>query len=329
MLCTALVDAYSDDERGEIQAALQTLLSERQPDWSRSGVYVYWDRETHEILYMGLASDLPERFAQHNGLVSHGGGNKRVEIDRYLSESERLGFTILIQSKAVAIMERIAELDFTLGATASGLIAVGEGQLIENHRLVYGRWPKWNRAGGSNDGKRWARPAKDLLEMLGGRRTSLFVARRTLREVASDFRVRLFEATIHAARMRAVMDSHQLGQLGPETTPDERMHLIEEQLMLRDGHLVDDLDASDETIREWVTRLGDPEHWKSGAARERALGEQLSGSTGLSEELLEFLDSTIQAAAPPQHLAATQDILSSGYLNQEASPPSGLRSRSG
>ena len=94
MLCTVIHDAYTADEQSEVHEALSTLLSAGQPDWSAKGVYAYWDRAGHDILYLGLASDLPSRFAQHNGLVNHGGGNKAKEIRDYFSGHERLGFTM-------------------------------------------------------------------------------------------------------------------------------------------------------------------------------------------------------------------------------------------
>jgi hypothetical protein len=76
MLCTVIWDIYRSDERPQVWEALQSLLLEDSPDWSRKGVYGYWDPETKKLLYLGLANNLPERFSQHNGLVPHSGGNK-------------------------------------------------------------------------------------------------------------------------------------------------------------------------------------------------------------------------------------------------------------
>ena len=193
VLCTAISDAYRAEERSEVRDALATMLSPGQPDWSTRGVYAYWDHDTHDLLYLGLASDLPNRFAQHNGLVPHSGGNKKDEIDAYFAQRETLGFTVLLQSKAVAIWERLAEFDPTLGSTAQAIIAFGEGQLIEMHRLVHGHRPPWNKVGGSKDGKQWATAPPALLEILAARRSSLFVARKTLRELAASLKWRFFE----------------------------------------------------------------------------------------------------------------------------------------
>ena len=71
-----------------------------------------------------------------------------------------------------------------------------------------GTRPPWNRTGGSRGGKRYATPAPALLDRLAARGESLFAARRTLRSIAGDYQLRLFEATIHASRMRAMMEAH-------------------------------------------------------------------------------------------------------------------------
>lgn len=61
MLCTIVWDTYADDERAAVWDALTRLLPPDSPDWARKGVYVFWDPDTHELLYVGLARDLPKR----------------------------------------------------------------------------------------------------------------------------------------------------------------------------------------------------------------------------------------------------------------------------
>lgn len=296
---------------------METLLSPDQRDWSRKGVYAYWDRRSHDILYLGLAADLPTRFAQHNGLVRHSGGNKTREIDEYFARNERLGFTVLIQSKAIVILEQIAEISPLMGTTANRLITVGEGQLIEAHKLVHDTRPPWNRQGGSKDGRRWATPARALLDVLAVRRESLFAARRGLRELAGDLRARLYESTIHAARMRAVLDAHEVGRFPGSS--EGAVRAIKQFLMVRDGHLVDELDASDDEIRLWLKLLGDPDYWEEEVAFRQAMFE-LPTSYPRSEsdrKALEFLDSVVAGGPEPLHIAETQAILETGYLDQE------------
>lgn len=294
------------------------MLGDGQPDFARQGVYVYWDRASHEILYLGLASDLLDRFAQHNGLRAHSGGNKRAKIDEYFESHERLGFSVLIQGKAVAILEQIAALDPALGATAGDLIAVGEGQLIEMHRLLYGGWPAWNGTGGSREGQRWAAPAPAPLEVLSGRRSSLFAARHSLRELVADFRLRLFEGKIHAARMRAVLDAHEVVKPWP-TEGEEVKRPILRLLMLRSGHIVDELDASDERITHWLRIGGDPASWAAEAVHWRTRAASWTAGKSVSDSdraIYQLLDTQISHGAPPQHIAATRDILAGGYLDR-------------
>lgn len=317
VLCTVIHDSYTGDERCQIRDALERLLSPGQPDWSPKGVYCYWDRTSHEILYLGLASELPDRFAQHNGLVSHAGGNKKREINDYFSRNQRLGFTIIIQSKAIGLMEQIQKLDPTMGATAARTIAVGEGQLIEMHRLVHGKWPAWNRTGGAASGKRYAKHAPALLELLAARRDSLFAARSTLRTVADDLHVRLLEATIHASRMRAMMEAHGIAKI---PRPGERIEAsrIERSFMLRDGHLVEELDPSDAAIRRWLELLGKPEHWRQEAAGWQKALEAMPGRPLQANEkaVQAILDSVVSEAAPRSHILATAELLEGTYLDE-------------
>jgi hypothetical protein len=235
---------------------------------------------------------------------------------------------MLMQSKAIAQMEVLNEIDFTMGWQSKSVIAVGEGQLIETHRLVYGRHPCWNGPGGSKQGQRWATAAPALLELLSARRDSLFAARRPLRVLASDFGARLKESTIHASRMRAVMDAHEVWQLprsGESLTSEEVQERIMKSMELRMGHLVDELDISDCQIREWLAKLGDPEHWEREAATHRAMAEEaIHNARGLGakdRQIMDYLDSLIVEAAPTQHIMATRDLLAGDYLDHPAEVP--------
>ncbi len=211
MLCTVIWDAYTYDERKSVWAALKSLLPEGSPDWSRKGVYGYWDPATKKLQYLGLATNLPLRFAQHNGLVSHSGGNKHEQIEAWFSEHPRLGVTTMIQAAAVGLLDQINELSLTMGARSDDIIALGEGQLIELHRKETGSWPPWNGVGGLTRGRDLAVDSgASLIPILAAERDSLFVARRSLRDLAHDRQARVWEATLHSARMRAVMEAHEI-----------------------------------------------------------------------------------------------------------------------
>lgn len=70
-----VLDRYGSAESRDVLQALNELVQD--PTWSAAGVYSYWDPESHEILYLGLASSLPARFTAHNGLGSSAAsGNK-------------------------------------------------------------------------------------------------------------------------------------------------------------------------------------------------------------------------------------------------------------
>lgn len=330
MLCTVVVDAYRDQERRSIHRALDVLLPEHSPDWSRLGVYAYWNRDTHELLYVGLASDLPTRFAQHNGLVSHGGGNKRKQIDEYFRENEYLGFTIVIQAAAVAILAILNALDPTFGAQPEDIISIAEGQLIQMHKLRHGKRPSWNGVGGSVLGQRWSRESSaPLLDILSGRSQSLFVARHTLRRLAENETARRYEAAIHTARMRAVVDGHQLTGW-PSNAPDP-IGWIRQVLMVTAGHLLDDLSPSDDLIRSWLSRLSDQEANKRESMEQRLQLRELDGPrmSGEHEVIMRLLDGIFAEGIPPEDAQTIRELLTHGYLDDEPETPAAWLGKGG
>jgi len=328
MLCTVVIDAYRDHEREEVHRALGTLIAADSPDWSRRGVYAYWDRTTHEILYLGLASDLVMRFAQHNGLVTHGGGNKQKEIDAYFAQQETLGFSVLLQGAAVALQDAIAAISPLMASGAKDLIAVGEGQLIESHRLTMGARPAWNKAAGSTRGGRFAVKAQCLLDRLAGVRDSLFVARRSLRDLVADPRTPDFEAAIHAARMRTVLETSGV-LLPPDPSaavhPDALQARIERGVMVRDGFLIEELPGSDALLRSWLSRLGEPQFRRHEATNLlenlQALRNELAPGSAESE-IMDLVESVVEIEAPEEHLAAVAEMMALDYLETSPAIPS-------
>lgn len=95
---TFILDAYRDSERREVYEALEELFGPTSgTSWSTAGVYVYWDYETREVLYVGIAGDFRVRFGQHNRLKGCPARScKRDEIGAYFAAgNELLGFTVL------------------------------------------------------------------------------------------------------------------------------------------------------------------------------------------------------------------------------------------
>jgi hypothetical protein len=64
-----------------------------------------------------------------------------------------------------------------------------------------------------------------------------------------------WEVTLHAARMRAVMSAHDIR--GPPGHIPDVPKRIEQLLLVRAGHLVDDLSPTDADIIEWLRRIED------------------------------------------------------------------------
>ncbi len=209
-LATVIRDSYRSDERKEIRDALRELLPVHGPNWHPSGVYCFWDPESRDVLYVGLAKNIEQRFAQHNGFAgSSAKGNKRTKIDEWFGEHPKLGYSIIVQSAAVALLEQLG-LD-----TPTEIIAIGEGQLIEAHLQKFGFRPPWNAMGGSTYGATRVGPlSAGYFLLLTGRVDGLLVARRTIRQLAAEPDSLDREMTLHGARMNALHEHGMAGGVG-------------------------------------------------------------------------------------------------------------------
>ncbi|MBE4187026.1 GIY-YIG nuclease family protein [Vibrio parahaemolyticus] len=69
MLSTYIRDVYKESETQELADAIEDIASAIDTNgWASAGIYCFWNPENNEILYIGLARDLSNRFKEHNGL---------------------------------------------------------------------------------------------------------------------------------------------------------------------------------------------------------------------------------------------------------------------
>ncbi|OMQ28576.1 hypothetical protein [Rhodococcus sp. D-1] len=186
-LGTVVRDVYTNTERQAMHKTLRDLLP--SGDWSKAGLYCYWNPENGEALYIGLSKDLPLRFAQHNSLRGKPGqGNKALEIDNWFQTHDRLGFSIVLQS---ALADDVYE----------GNTKLAEGQLIEGYRARHDKFPPWNKMSGSTDGHQYVGTDTAVwFDFMTGAADGLVVARRTIRELNDDATADLNEGRIHTSR---------------------------------------------------------------------------------------------------------------------------------
>lgn len=227
MLVTWIRDSYSFDDRGEMRRAVDTIASPRDyGGFASNGVYVFFDPESHAVLYIGLARDLSERFAQHNGLVvMRPEGCKVRQIRDWMRDHSTLGYAIAVQSsfsQAGVARQRGTptaafydeESGIFWGYEDEGLehIADVEAQLIAAYHRRHHRLPPWNKV----HGRRTTHNAPTtntyaLLELASGRIDSLLLSRRTIRQLAVSRTALLREETMHVGRMGALEDTVGLG----------------------------------------------------------------------------------------------------------------------
>ncbi|EHQ25125.1 GIY-YIG nuclease family protein [Mucilaginibacter paludis] len=216
MLRTIISDAYKWDERDQIVAALDTLCNPNDTyGWASAGIYCYWNYETKEILYVGLAVDLTERFKQHNDYYPSidPRGCKVEQVKKYFNENEKLGFSIVVQSPLSQpsirkVREQFSELfeenELASETGQSGIDEIQrlEGFLIESFLQINKVLPSWNKIGGSVRGRRSVKPSnKTVLRILASHEAHYLAAKSTLREIAASAKLERYENYLHAVRM--------------------------------------------------------------------------------------------------------------------------------
>ncbi len=245
MWATIVRDVMEDGEQRLITDVLEEVASPLDTyGWSSEGIYTWWAVDTREILYVGLAVDLPLRISQHVGRISCTANDcKREEIGALLDEQGRIGLSVMLQtSNTQPTCKRVAEgLSTTLeelernhpGVTdhpLPGELQLLEGRLIEAHRLQVGHRPRWNKIGGAKRGAKQAGliGVEGSFHVLAGRSDSPLVARPSLRELAGDPTMVTYEEYLHTARIYMVMFGEQGGEVTP--TAFERALKIAEQM---------------------------------------------------------------------------------------------------
>lgn len=225
MFGTVIWDVYRQEETEELSEAINDLASPTDSSgWSSSAVYAFYDPEPNDsspgeaLRYLGLATDLPTRFAQHNGIQRvRDNSSKRRQIEAWFKDHQRLGFSAFVQSAlAQAHTARFKKSsdtvvdwkqEFDSDIDARGAIARVEGQLIESAVLDRKSLPTWNKIGGSKEGQARAsgETGRALINLMEGVSDNLFVSRRSIRELSNDPSWSHDESEVlHDARVRAL-----------------------------------------------------------------------------------------------------------------------------
>lgn len=220
MFGTVILDAYRKEETEELAAAIDDLCSPKDSyGWASAGIYCFWDYNTHEVLYIGLASDLYERFRQHNGLLTmQEEGCKFHQIQEYFETHEKLGYTIFVQSPLSQPLvhrnkEQYEKLAKELNSPVQDYVSDQgindikrvEGILIEAYRRAYGCFPEWNKVGGSIAGQtRVMENNINIVKSFSNPQmydANPIVSRSTIRELSNNPTYEGFESFLHAVRM--------------------------------------------------------------------------------------------------------------------------------
>ena len=226
-LATVILNTYEASTVGELALGLDEMCAPTDRyGFSSSGIYVFWHPETKEVLYVGLAVDLPLRFRHHNNLTPCAANCcKWPQIQQHFRSYPKLGYTILAQStldQAVCDrwsavnadqMERLMEeLGYHSEDEAKSILNMQvdrnlrrtEGAILEVHVQDHGRLPAWNKIRGFdvNYSDQSLTDAREYLKAATGT-TSLFdqlVAKSSLVEMAANSLWAGYEEYLHGIR---------------------------------------------------------------------------------------------------------------------------------
>jgi hypothetical protein len=222
VLSTVVLDAFSSDRAAEMAAAIDEVCPpEGGGPFASSGLYAFWDQQSRNLLYIGLARDLGIRFRQHTGLVHCDPRYCKAEkVRAHFDGHELLGYSILPQSpldqadcaRARADLgDRARAALSELGEEGEDEITRIEGQLIQAQVNRTGTLPPWNHIGGSVHGARAATPdTEPILDLIRARYRHALTARRMLRVLAENPIVQYFESLLHVARFE-MLQRHAAG----------------------------------------------------------------------------------------------------------------------
>lgn len=226
-LATIILNHYSADTTKQLAAAIDEVCSPADTyGFASSGIYVFWNVTTLEILYIGLAVDLGLRFKQHNGLAGcPAESSKREQIEAHFAENEKLGYTVLVQSpmdQAICegwekaypdelelIAEEFGYLDAdevreTINSPLVNGLRWMEGALIRDFAEEHCRRPAWNRNSGANIeySARDLDRARTMLHAVVLLKTDYLVltAHCSMVELAASATHVAFESFLHGAR---------------------------------------------------------------------------------------------------------------------------------
>ena len=220
MLSTFIHEQYTSDSAKELATALDELFTPCNDNgWASSGVYCFWEPESFEIFYVGLAIDLAQRFQQHNGIIKLSqNACKHDEIDDWFNNHEKLGYSVLVQSALSQASCKIFNVRFDLNneemerqygeliKAGYETIANTEGLLIEAHRKAKGEFPRWNKVGGSiYGGKKATTRHIYLLKLFSGELDDWMIARKSILQLYRNPTYEKWENYLHNIRMHAII----------------------------------------------------------------------------------------------------------------------------
>lgn len=217
MFGTIIQDAYKEDEKEVLANAINDICNPNDNNgWASAGIYCFWNYQTREVLYIGLARDFSERFKQHNGLITVDPKGCKIEnINEYFRENDKLGYSIFVQSPLHQPItsrnifdlfckdpESVNVRDYDDEPVKQDYI-MAEGILIEAYKKMFNTIPPWNKISGSKRGQMASVIGNyEIIEILTSKDPSPLLARYSIREISNNPTYERYEVFLHPARQQ-------------------------------------------------------------------------------------------------------------------------------
>lgn len=217
MFGTIIQDAYKEDEKNDLANAIDDICNPNDNNgWASSGIYSFWNYQTREILYIGLARDFSVRFKQHNGLITIDPKGCKIEnINEYFKENDKLGYSIFVQSSLHQPITSRNISDLLCKDTVSVNVRdyddepvkqdyiMAEGILIEAYRKMFNTIPPWNKISGSKRGQIASVVGNyEIIKNFTSKDPSPLLARYSIREISNNPTFERYEVFFHTARQQ-------------------------------------------------------------------------------------------------------------------------------
>ena len=216
MFGTFIHDDFNFETHRKLQNSIEEIASAVNIfGWASTGIYFFRELPSNDVLYVGLATNLSKRFAEHTGLRPCPSKSCKFEqIKGYLEQNKKIGLTLFLQSQVdQSTISTNKNANFiSVDPNGENAIKFTEGYFIRLFEKSFSRKPLWNLVNGCKGGQGLAERSQSeyLVHCINPEFTNPFTSRLSINELADDSNCSSLycELDVHMIRMWALNFPH-------------------------------------------------------------------------------------------------------------------------